>query len=217
MLSGRAPAPDVILGRQTLHSVEQQLALLNWSGLPYPEHPHLSLPVSREAEARVKSRLAALGVQNFAVIAPAAALESKRWPAERFAAVADHLSRSFNLSSVVIAGPGQEHIAQQVSEAARSRAAIVTGLSLKEMIALASLSRMYVGNDSGPMHIAAAIGRPLVVVFGSSNSTVWHPWTDAPYRIVEAGKEIERVTVEDMIAAVDEVVESALAATKQAL
>jgi ADP-heptose:LPS heptosyltransferase len=217
MLNGRAPAPDVLLGRRSVHSVEQQLALLGWTGLPYPERPRLSVAVFPEAEASIRSRLSSLGIVNFAVIAAAAAFESKRWPAAGFAAVADHLKEKLGLPSLLIAGPGQEAIAREVSAATRSKPALVKDLSLKEVIALMSLSKLYIGNDSGPMHIAAAVGRPLVVVFGSSRSSVWHPWTDAPYRIVEAGGEIGRVSVDEMIAAVNDVVESALAATKQAL
>jgi ADP-heptose:LPS heptosyltransferase len=216
MLSVRVPSPDVVLGRTAVHSVEQQLALLNWTGVPFPERPQLSMESSPADLARMRSRLAALGVSTFAVIAPAAAFEAKRWPAKRFAAVADYLSRTFALSSVVVAGPGQDQIAQEVCDAAQSKPNAVTGLSLKELIALMGLSRLYVGNDSGPMHIAAATGRPLVVVFGPSNSTVWRPWTEAPYRVVEGGNDskaaIERVAVEDALAAVDEVVKSAVAA-----
>ena len=221
MLNERAPSPDVILGRKTVHSVEQQLALISWTGVPFPERPQLSLGSSPVDLAAMKSRLSAAGVSTFAVIAPAAAFEAKRWPAHRFAAVADYLSRTFALSSVVIAGPGQEQIAREVCEAAQSKPIAVTGLTLKQLIALMALSRLYVGNDSGPMHIAAATGRPLVVVFGPSNSTVWRPWTDAPYRVVEAGNgnqsPIDGVSVEEGLAAVDEVMKSAVATANQAL
>jgi lipopolysaccharide heptosyltransferase II len=220
MLNMRAPSPDLILGRNTVHSVEQQLALISWTGVPFPERPQLSLESSPGDLAAMRSRLSSAGVSTFAVLAPAAAFEAKRWPAKRFAAVADYLSRTFALSSVVIAGPGQEQVAREVCDAAQSKPIAVTGLDLKQLIALMALSRLYVGNDSGPMHIAAATGRPLVAVFGPSNSTVWHPWTDAPYRVVEArtGNQspIEHVSLEEGIAAVDEVMKSAVAAANQA-
>ena len=222
MLNARAPSPDVLLGRKSVHSVEQQLALMSWTGVPFPERPQLSLGSSPADLAAMRSRLSSAGLSNFAVIAPAAAFEAKQWPAKRFAAVADYLSRKFALSSVVIAGPGQEQIAREVCEAAgQSKPIAVTGLTLKQVIALMALSRLYVGNDSGPMHIAAATGRPLVVVFGPSNSTVWHPWTDAPYRVVEAAagnqSPIDGISVEEGLAAVDEVMKSAVAAANQAL
>ncbi|HST22834.1 MAG TPA: glycosyltransferase family 9 protein [Blastocatellia bacterium] len=234
MLTARAPAPDLILGRTRLHSVEQQLALIHWSGMPWPRlRPQLSLAESKEAEASVREKLKqAVGLSdNFAIIAPAAAFESKRWTAEGFASVADHLSERWNLPSVIIAGPGQEHLAEEVSARARSRACVLAGLSLKELIALIGLARVFVGNDGGPMHIAAAAGRPIASVFGSSNANVWHPWTGSPYKIIKSVEQTERrkdtnvastseesefairlIPVAEVIAAVDEVLEMAPAA-----
>ena len=238
MLAARAPAPDRILGRTILHSVEQQLALIHWSGVPWPaSRPRLSLAESREATVSVREKLkqaispSRANAGDFAIIAPAAAFESKRWTAEGFASVADHLSERWNLPSVIIAGPGQEHLAEVVSALVRSRACVLVGLSLKELIALIELARVFVGNDGGPMHIAAAAGRPITSVFGSSNANVWHPWTDSPYKIVKAGAQTEsrkdsnvartseesefairRIPVAEVIAAVDEVLELAPAA-----
>lgn len=243
MLTARAPAPDLILGRTRLHSVEQQLALVHWSGVPWPpSRPQLSIAPSREAELSLREKLKQVAglsfaggeslLGNFAIIAPAAAFESKRWKADGFASVADHLSERWNLPSVIIAGPGQEHLAQEVTAMMRSNACVLVGLSLKELIALIGLARVFVGNDGGPMHIAAAMCRPIASVFGSSNANVWHPWTDSPYSIVKIGSEsgethkdtnaastseesefaIRRISVGEVIAAVDEVLETALAA-----
>lgn len=242
----RAPDPEVILGRQPLHSVEQQLALLHWAGVPWPlVRPQLSLGVSSQAESSVREKLTAavahatrlrgLGEPargRFAVIAPAAAFESKRWTAEGFAQVATHLRERWRLPSVVVAGPGQEPLANEV--AARAEGAALCGLTLKELMALIGRSQIFVGNDSGPMHMAAALGRPLVAAFGSSNPNVWHPWTNSPYRLIggradqEATSQryrdtntpdadgsfaIRRVPASEAIAAVDEVLEQALAAS----
>ncbi len=213
MLDKRAPSPDQILGREGLHSVDQQLALLNWSGVPLPQtKPKLSLTVSDAARQSVRARLAQLGIdisaeeKRFAVLAPAAAMESKRWPAEGFASVADQLSKDWNLPSVIIAGPGQENIALDVAQLARSPAKPLTGIGLKELIALLELSGLFIGNDSGPMHIAAALARPVVALFGSSNATVWHPWTDSPYRILQAEDGIRQIRANDVIASVEEVI-----------
>jgi len=191
MLGWRAPAPDVILGRARIHSVEQQLALLCWSGVPWPRsRPRLALAACPGTKARVQQRISDLGLNtaagNFGVIAPAAAAESKRWPAVGFAAVADHLNQHWGLRCVIVAAQDQAHVARETASAARSGPRIVTGLSLKELMALLSLAGVFVGNDSGPAHIAAAFACPLVVMFGSSNPAVWHPWTDSPYRVLWA-------------------------------
>src|SRR6185436_10348205 len=85
MLRARAPAPDRILGRTCLHSVEQQLALVHWSGVPWPSaRPRLSLAVSKQAEASALEKLKMEKLktrESFALVAPAAAFESKRWAA----------------------------------------------------------------------------------------------------------------------------------------
>jgi ADP-heptose:LPS heptosyltransferase len=233
ILSDRAPSPDFILQRSRIHSVEQQLALLNWSGVPWPlSQPHSSLAVSPDVRAKVIERLQSqrLGWNDavggsFACIVPGAAFQSKQWTAEGFAAVADHLSERWSLPTVVIAGPGQERLAREVASAARAKTEVLDGLSLKELVALLELARVFVGNDSGPMHIAAALDRPVVAVWGSSDPTVWHPWTETPYRVVEAhaatrdranqgpqGPAIKLIAKSEVIAAVDEVLELALEA-----
>jgi ADP-heptose:LPS heptosyltransferase len=218
LLSARAPAPDVLLGRARVHSVEQQLALLNWAGVPWPASgPQLSLKVSDQALTSGRARLAdvGLGEPRFACIAPSAAFESKRWPSAGFAAVADHLSSRYNLPSVVIAAPGQAAIAREVTEHSQSKPPLIAGLSLKELTAIIGMSSIFVGNDSGPAHIAAALARPLAVVFGTSDTSVWHPWTQLFYRVIESnGLPITQISGAQVIAAVDEVMQSAIAINK---
>lgn len=232
MLRHRAPAPDVILGRSRIHSVEQQLALLEWAGAALPaSRPRLVLTVSPEARTRVSERLEELDgdhqqERSFACIVPGAAFESKRWGADGFAAVADHLRRRWDLPSIVVAGPGQENLAREVARGGRRKMSVLTDLSLKELIALLDMAHVFVGNDSGPMHIAAALERPLVAVWGSSDPAVWHPWTEAPYRMVggrEGGDDpqgqvrgIKQTPASEVTAAVDDVLELALEANHKA-
>jgi ADP-heptose:LPS heptosyltransferase len=227
MLNARAPSPDVILGKETIHSAEQQLALLHWAGVPFPAAPKLYLTVSEEIQSGIIDRLIAAGlatgsstekVKSFAVMAPSAAFESKRWPTSGFAAVVDHLKEKYELPTVLIAGPGHERIVSAVQEQAESPTIIMTGLDLKEIKALISLSSLYIGNDSGPMHIAAAFDRPTVVLFGSSNPSVWRPWTSAPSRVVGTGQQtgtqdaINSISASRVIENVDEVLNLALVA-----
>ncbi|HET9478959.1 MAG TPA: glycosyltransferase family 9 protein [Pyrinomonadaceae bacterium] len=179
-----APSPLLLWGQQKTHSVEQQLALLGWTGVPVSDRPRTRLGISAEAVATVNQHLAAaeLADRKIALIHPAAAFETKRWASENFAHVAEFLAdRGF--APVAIAAP---HEAQVISDllTAASVKIVALDLSLPEVIALASRSQLFVGNDSGIAHIAAAVGTPSVVVFGSSNVAHWRPWNRAAAHVV---------------------------------
>ena len=219
LLTDRAPSPDIILGRSRIHSVEQQLALLKWAGVELDDSPlALSLQNCSDIEARMSERFREMGLTQIASIVPGAAFESKRWGAEGFAAVADHLMKRWNLQSVIVAGPGQEQLASEVVAAAKAKTTMLSGLSLKELMAVLRMSRLFVGNDSGPMHIAAAFDCPIVAVWGSSDEAVWHPWTRAAYRVVrgEHSHSIKQIPSSEVLNAVDEVLELALEASSTA-
>jgi ADP-heptose:LPS heptosyltransferase len=225
-LSEPAPAPDIILGRARIHSVEQQLALLSFAGVPLPHQPRLSLAISSDAAASARTKMIGAGLnvssltpKRFAIVAPGAAFESKRWGARKFASVIDHLAGRWQLESIVIAGPGQEQLAGEVADFSDSRPCVLSNITLAELKAVIGIfCRVFVGNDSGPMHIAAALGCPIVAVFGSSNPDVWHPWTSAAYRVLggERGTpdsnvrgSITAIPVRAVTLAADEVIESA--------
>jgi len=226
LLTNRAPSPALIFGRERIHSVEQQLALLKWAGISLPDSPRLSIGTDPDAAASVRARLVRSGIPastlssvRLAVIAPGAAFDSKRWASRGFTAVIDHLKSRWRLDSLVIAGPGQEPIATDVARSSSANPRLFLKISLAELTALVgSFGCIFVGNDSGPMHIAAAVGCPIVAVFGSSNPDVWHPWTETPYRLLGGERgvpdssvrgAIDRVELEQVIAAVDDVLESA--------
>ena len=194
LLNRRAPSPDLILGKKSIHSVEQQLALLRWAGVPWPADAGLNLPVSEQASASVAGRLAieehgfGNDASSYAIISPAGSDSSKRWPASSFGLVAEHLYDFWRLKSLVIAGRGEEDIAQEVASFSGGAAHAIFNLSLPELAALISKANLFIGNDSGPMHIAAAFGRPMVAIFGSSNRDVWSPWSTGPSRVLSPGK-----------------------------
>ncbi|HEY6334060.1 MAG TPA: glycosyltransferase family 9 protein [Blastocatellia bacterium] len=193
LLSQRAPDPDVVLGKKQIHSVEQQLALLSWTGVPWPSSTELSLPVSASARESVSAQLRSAGMESidsatYAIISPSASIPSKRWPAANFAMIAEHLYDFWRIKSVVIAATGEEETAQGVAIASNGNAQVVGSLSLSELVALIARAKLFVGNDSGPMHIAGAMKIPLVAIFGSSNPDVWRPWTQGACKVCGAGQ-----------------------------
>jgi predicted lipopolysaccharide heptosyltransferase III len=179
-----APSPLLLWGQQKAHSVEQQLALLGWTGVPVTDKPRTQLGVSPVAVEAVNERLAAAGLtdQKIALIHPAAAFDTKRWPVENFARVAEYLvQRGF--APVAIAAAHESQILDDLLGEAAVKI-VSFDLSLPEVTALAARSQLFVGNDSGIAHIAAAVGTPSVVIFGSSNVANWRPWNRAAAEVV---------------------------------
>lgn len=227
-LHNHAAPPARELWRQAqTHSVEQQLALPGWTGVPVSDRPATRLVITDRAAAQIEAKLnaAAFGAsQSFALFHPAAAFDSKRWDARNFARVADRLDAR-GLAVVAVAAPGEREVVRAFSESAKARVVSFNDLTLPEVSALAARASLFVGNDSGIAHIAAAVGTPSVVVFGSSNVAHWRPWSSAPAEIVReempcapcAGYTcaefaeaqcIRRVTVERVDAAVERVLAS---------
>jgi len=180
----QAPSPLLLWGQQKTHSVEQQLALLGWTGVPVTDRPPTELAVTATAANAVDDRLQAAGLngKKIALIHPAAAFATKQWAADRFARVVEYLAES-GFASVAIAGPSEKEVLKSVIE--NCSAKIVTfELTLPEVTALATRSRFFVGNDSGIAHIASAVGTPSVVIFGSSNIAHWRPWNQSASEVV---------------------------------
>lgn len=175
--------------RQPTHSAEQQLALLGFAGVPVEDRPKSKLTVSQAAVDSLGAKMRRQGFQisdlkfKIALLHPAAAFATKQWAAENFARVAEHLS-SLGLQAVAIAARSESEVLNKLEASSRVPVVAFNDLTLPEITALASMSRIFVGNDSGIAHIAAALNTPSVVIFGSSNRDHWRPWTDAPNEIV---------------------------------
>jgi len=219
-----APSPLTIWQRPKLHSVEQQLALIGWTGVPVTDRPPTRLAVTESASISVGKKLEAAGFdsgESIAIIHPTAAFETKQWAVENFARVTEEL-RNRGLAPVIVVADHEQKIAQMLSEKSPARCLALADLSLPEVTALAARARLFVGNDSGIAHIAAATGSPCVVIFGSSNRHHWRPWTMQPNEIVfeelscqpchgyfcaefEKPECILRVPVERVVAAIDRV------------
>ena len=219
-----APSPLTIWQRPKLHSVEQQLALIGWTGVPVTDRPPTRLAVTESASISVGKKLEAAGLdsgESIAMIHPTAAFETKQWAVENFARVTEELCDR-GLAPVIVVADHEQEIAQMLREESSGRCLTLADLSLPEVTALAARARLFVGNDSGIAHIAAATGSPCVVIFGSSNRNHWRPWTMQPNEIVfeelscqpchgyfcaefEKPECILRVPVQRVVAAIDRV------------
>jgi len=172
----RVPDTRTVWGKKSLHTVEHQLALLKYVGCPVDPVPALRVGVNPETVSRLEALLKSAGVRfPFVLIHPAAAFATKQWPAVRFAELIRRISARQS-GVVVTAGPGEEGLLEQIRSMVPGSGMILPPMPISEFSALASLCNLYVGNDTGATHIAAALRKPIVAVFGSSDSAVWHPW-----------------------------------------
>jgi heptosyltransferase-3 len=180
-----APSPLTLWNRDKTHSVVQQLALLGWTGVPVTDRPRTQIAVTQTAAAGIAARLAAVGLEGkvFAVVHPAAAFDTTQWATENFARVIAELAAN-ELPTVVITGPKETSLVDALQSLAATPITAFTNLALPEVTALLSQARLFVGNDSGIAHIAAAVETPSVVIFGSSNRAHWGPWATRPAEMV---------------------------------
>jgi heptosyltransferase-2/heptosyltransferase-3 len=180
-----SPSSSELWGRDKTHSVEQQLALLGWTGVPVSDRPPTQLAVTTEASATIATRLRNGGLESgpFAVLHPAAAFATKQWAPDKFGAVAEDL-RSRGLAVIAITTPNERAIVEEMNKKTATPVTAFTDLSLPEITALLARARLFIGNDSGIAHIAAAVETPAVVIFGSSNTAHWRPWAKAAAEVV---------------------------------
>jgi ADP-heptose:LPS heptosyltransferase len=127
--------------------------------------------VPEEALRAAREKLAREGITvDYVVISPGGGWKSKCWPAERFGALAVELLRRDGLRSVVNIAPGEEDLAAGVVNAAGSPAPPVVSLPIQELAALLGQARLVVAGDTGPLHLAAALGTRVVGLFGATDA-----------------------------------------------
>jgi heptosyltransferase-2 len=169
------------------HEVDYWLSVVGALGATN-SHPRLELPIPPAAEAAAAERWAALGLdgERAAVVHPGSGAFSlaRRWPPDRFATLADRLTGELGLRVAVLAGPapGEAELARDVLGMMHARGTLLEAIpSVQELAAVLSRGALFVGNDSGVMHVAAAVERPIVAIFGPTNHRAWGPYPpDAP-------------------------------------
>jgi heptosyltransferase II len=166
----RRPRP----GETPPHESYYYLELLRRAGW-IPELPRVErilLRVAPEAAARASERLEALGARapRVALAAGASYGAAKCWLPERYAEVGDGLSEEFGASVVLVGTAAEREIGERIAGSMRHRPVNLIGqTSIAELPTLLAACHLFVGNDSGAMHVAAAVGLPVVAVFGSTD------------------------------------------------
>ena len=156
------------------HVIEQNLSLVEALTGNSRERTPVQLPRDARAELRIARRLGELDIDSFALLNPGAGWGAKRWPVERYGHVARGLA-GLGLRSIINYGPGEEQLAQDAS-AASGGSAQAMNCTISELIALTRRARLFVGGDTGPLHLASALQVPVVGIYGPTD-----PARNGPY------------------------------------
>ncbi len=177
-------------GAPAVHTVEHRISQFYLTGLPRGPIPRTEVFAQPDAIEAIQRKLGEKGIAvgaPYAVLQPAARLPEMRWPVAKFAEIARWLREKHGMASVVNLGARDSEIAAEVQSEMQNCAAVMNAqLDLRELIALIAASRFFVGNDSGPAHLAAALQRPSAVIFSVTDPVQWRPW-HSEYRIVQTG------------------------------
>lgn len=151
------------------HRVRRYLQLLRPLGIEQAA-ARFDLAIPPAVQQAMDEAIAARGETGpFAVLNPGAGWDAKRWPEERYAQVARHLAACGWTSVVAWAGDRERAWAEAIVTAAGGAALLAPPTSLVELAALLKRARLFVGSDTGPLHLAAAVGTPCVALFGASS------------------------------------------------
>jgi ADP-heptose:LPS heptosyltransferase len=182
--SQRIPRAQEILGEERpVHTAEHLASAMFWLGVPRAEIPRAKLVAGMRPS-----------YPPYVVMHPFAATAEKTWPRERFFAVADQLQAA-GLQPIIVAGPADD-------ATPFSKFQVLRNQPLGALKSLMSGAPLFIGNDSGPAHVAAAFGIPVVVLFGPSDPVTWAPWrTEA--RVLTSSGSIGQIAVEEVMAAAE--------------
>jgi heptosyltransferase-1 len=170
----REPASALLLGERVEtwggggHVIDKNLALLRPLGIDAVGLREFPLPLSAESVSRVDAGLRGVGEGTLVLLNPGGGWPSKLWPAERFGEVAKGLRR-LGLLPLVSWGPGEEGLAERVVAASDGAAVRSFPTTLLDYVEIARRARMVIAADTGPLHLACAVGAPVVALFGPTD------------------------------------------------
>lgn len=199
------------------HVIQKNMSVLpllgvNDAGVRFP----FRVPASSVASA-VAGQARASGARGFALVNPGAGWPNKRWPPERFGRLARRIRERFGLPSFVLWGGGEAGLADTVVAASNGTATRAPETALGDLLALATVAKLMVSGDTGPVHLAAAMRTPIVGIYGPTWPERNGPWDPADEVVSRAGecechhkrqcrrseRCIDDITVDEVFAAVE--------------
>lgn len=156
------------------HAIFKNLRLLRTLGI---DDLHIEFPLAPVESAALAALRRSIGDARFAVINPGAAWPNKRWPPERYGELAATIRNRTGLVPIVLWGPGEEPLAQAVVTASRNAATLSPPTAVRDIVAICRAADLFVAGDTGPLHIATAVGTPTVSLFGPTDPARNGPWS----------------------------------------
>src|ERR1019366_7092842 len=151
------------------HVAELNYSLAERAGALRPLKPEYPLRIPAGGLASVRARLAERGIGDYIVVGPGGSWRAKCWPAERYGEFCREFEKRSDLRVVVIHGPGEESLAEQVCRAAAPARPVAIRTTIEELMGLLAHARCVVAADSGPLHLATALGSPVVGLYGPTD------------------------------------------------
>ena len=165
------------------HKVDHNLTLAEAAGAQR-SLPRFPVQIRREDDELVSRELASRGIDQFFALNPGGGWLSKCWPADRYGELHRELASRHGLRGVVTVGPGEERLAQQLIEASGAPGPVAIPLGLGPLAALLRHARFVVSADTGPLHLAAALGTAVIGLFGPTDPSRNGPFSSDPSRHV---------------------------------
>ncbi len=157
------------------HVIEVNLELARLLGCSEAANPLIPLRIPQETAQYVETQLCRIGIDHPILISPGAGWETKLWRAENYAHLCSEINHRLGLPVVFNYGPGEESLIEQVRAAAPVPIETFP-TNILELAALCQQSRLLIGGDTGPLHLAVALGVPTVAIMGPTS-----PWRNGPF------------------------------------
>lgn len=124
-----------------------------------------------------------LSARPLVILHPGASWPAKRGLPETFAQTSERLKRDWNANVVLLCGPEEQPVVSAVLQAMKLKAPVAEGLSIRQLTSLLSICDLFITNDAGPMHIACALGKPTIALFGPGEPEIWFPYREEEKKI----------------------------------
>lgn len=175
--------------REGMHVVEESLALVERLGAKRPSREHWQFPLPRRSEDDefVARELARLGAEAFMIINPGGGWMAKRWAPENYAELIQRLERDLPWKILVTGSPEEDPMIEEILARAVPSRAILFRSTLTQFIALARRAKLFVGGDTGPLHLAAAVGTPIVAIYGPTDPARNGPFSPSDIALTNYG------------------------------